>query len=232
MLNRVTVFLRVPLTPVPSTRTTADLMIDYTHRQKALAYLLAGVAGYVDAMGFRHLGGVFVSFMSGNTTRLGVDIATGDWLTAGEIAGILMVFIAGAALGALIGRDGRRDRRAALLWTEAGLLAVAALSEHLPLAILGSIAMALAMGLENAVFQRDGGPGIALTYVTGALVKVGHRLAAALLGGDKWGWVASLLLWASLCLGAVLGAVAYGLFGLAGLWIACVVVGILAAAAH
>ncbi|MDA0743603.1 MAG: DUF1275 family protein, partial [Proteobacteria bacterium] len=28
--------------------------------------MLAGLAGYVDSLGFLHLGGVFVSFMSGN----------------------------------------------------------------------------------------------------------------------------------------------------------------------
>jgi uncharacterized membrane protein YoaK (UPF0700 family) len=101
-------------------------MLDYSNRQRALACLLAGVAGYVDAMGFRHLGGVFVSFMSGNTTRLGVDLATHDWMKAGEVAGIIVIFVVGAALGALIGQDGRRSRRAAILWTEAGLLATAA----------------------------------------------------------------------------------------------------------
>ncbi|MET4636541.1 YoaK family protein [Kaistia defluvii] len=203
-------------------------MMDYSHRQKALAYVLAGIAGYVDAMGFRHLGGVFVSFMSGNTTRLGVDIAMGDWDKAGQVASIIVLFVAGAALGAWVGKDGRRDRRAAILWTEAGLLALAAVSDNLSLAIMGNIAMALAMGVENAVFQRNGSPGIGLTYVTGALVKVGHRIAAALEGGDKWGWVASLLLWASLCLGAILGAVVYGMIGLTGLWAACAIVAVLA----
>jgi len=203
-------------------------MIDYSNRQKALAYILAGIAGYVDAMGFRHLGGVFVSFMSGNTTRLGVDIALHDWSKAGQVAGIIALFVVGAALGAWVGKDGRRDRRAAILWTEAALLAVAALSDNFSLAIVGNVAMALAMGVENAVFQRNGAPGIGLTYVTGALVKVGHRIAVALEGGDKWGWVASLLLWASLCLGAILGASVYGMVGLAGLWAACAVIVVLA----
>lgn len=205
-------------------------MLDYSNRQRALACFLAGVAGYVDAMGFRHLGGVFVSFMSGNTTRLGVDIATHDWMKAGEVAGIIAIFVVGAALGALIGQDGRRSRRAAILWTEAGLLALAALSANFHIAFVGTIAMALAMGVENAVFQRNGAPGIGLTYVTGALVKVGHRLASALQGGDKWGWVPSLLLWASLCLGATLGAIAYGIFGLSGLWAACLIIVALAIA--
>ena len=32
---------------------------------------MSTLAGYVDAIGFLHLGGLFVSFMSGNSTRMG-----------------------------------------------------------------------------------------------------------------------------------------------------------------
>ena len=46
--------------------------------------------------------------------------------------------------------------------------------------------MVLAMGLENAVFQIGGGAGLGLTYITGALVKVGQLAAAALTGGAHW----------------------------------------------
>jgi uncharacterized membrane protein YoaK (UPF0700 family) len=204
-------------------------MKDYTHRQKALAYVLAATAGFVDAMGFRHLGGIFVSFMSGNTTRLGVDVALADWPKALEIAGIILVFVAGATLGALIGQEGRRHRRAMILWTETALLAIAALAGQFNIAMIGTIAMTLAMGVENAIFQKNGVPDIGLTYVTGALVKVGHRLAAALRGGDRWAFVPVLILWASLCVGAILGAVTYGAVGLEGLWIACAVTATLAA---
>jgi len=49
----------------------------------------------------------------------------------------------------------------------------------------------------DAVFQIDGSAGLGLTYVTGALVKVGQLLAAALSGGGRWGWVPNLL-WAAL----------------------------------
>ncbi|BCP55718.1 hypothetical protein K32_43350 [Kaistia sp. 32K] len=203
-------------------------MKDFSLRQKGLAFVLAAIAGYVDAMGFRHLGGVFVSFMSGNTTRFGVDVAMADWMKAAEIAGIIALFVAGATLGGLIGQDGERSRRAAILWTEAALLAIAAASHNLGIAIIGTVAMTLAMGVENAVFQRNGAPGIGLTYVTGALVKVGQSLAAALRGGDRWAFLPSLLIWASLCLGAVLGAVVYGVVGLAGLWFACAVIAALA----
>jgi uncharacterized membrane protein YoaK (UPF0700 family) len=207
-------------------------MKDYTHRQKALAFALAGTAGFVDAMGFRHLGGLFVSFMSGNTTRLGVDMAMADWFKVAEVAGIIVVFVGGATLGALVGQEGRRNRRAAILWTETILLAIAALAGQYDIAVIGTVAMALAMGVENAVFQKNGVPDIGLTYVTGALVKVGHRLASALRGGDRWAFLPVLLLWASLCFGALLGAVTYGAVGLQGLWLACILTATLAVVAR
>jgi len=59
-------------------------MLD-SHRNIALACALSALAGYVDAIGFLHLGGLFVSFMSGNSTRLGVSLADGQWETAAEV---------------------------------------------------------------------------------------------------------------------------------------------------
>lgn len=44
-----------------------------------LAATLSALAGYVDAVGFMTLGGFFVSFMSGNSTRLGVGLSSGEW---------------------------------------------------------------------------------------------------------------------------------------------------------
>jgi uncharacterized membrane protein YoaK (UPF0700 family) len=48
-----------------------------SRRNIALACALSALAGYVDGIGFPHLGGLFVSFMSGNSTRMGVSLAEG-----------------------------------------------------------------------------------------------------------------------------------------------------------
>ncbi len=84
--------------------------------------------------------------------------------------------------------------------------------------------MVLAMGIVNAVFQKDGETGIGVTYMTGALVRVGHRIAAALRGGPPLAWTSSLLLWVSLCCGALCGGLAFAWVGLGGLWIPGIVV--------
>jgi uncharacterized membrane protein YoaK (UPF0700 family) len=75
------------------------------------------------------------------------------------------------------------------------------------------------MGALNAVFQRDGDIAIGVTYMTGALVRMGHRIAAALRGGPVWGFAPFLMLWMALTTGAVLGALSYGRIGGAALWV-------------
>lgn len=206
------------------------IMKDYRRRDVALAAGLSGVAGYVDAIGFLKLGGFFVSFMSGNSTRLGVGAATGHWEAARTALTLVALFVAGVVLGALVARRAGEGRRSLVLALEAVLLAAAAGLISAGFDAVGIAAMVLAMGAENAVFQRNGDVGVGLTYMTGALVKAGQRIAAALSGGDRWAWGPYALLWAGLTLGGALGAAAYLRLGVLALWAAAGVVAALAAA--
>jgi uncharacterized membrane protein YoaK (UPF0700 family) len=186
----------------------------------SLACGLSALAGYVDGIGFLHLGGLFVSFMSGNSTRMGVSLAQGQWLAAAEALGLIVLFVIGAAAGSLIVLGRGINRQPWVLRAEALLLAAAALCYAFGLSNAAVGAIVLAMGLENAVFQIDGGAGLGLTYVTGALVKAGQLLAEALTGGARWGWAPNLLLWAALVAGSLCGALAYLWINLAAIWFA------------
>src|ERR1700682_4603787 len=194
-------------------------MLD-SRRNVALACPLSALAGYVDAIGFLHLGGLFVSFMSGNSTRMGVSLAEGHWQKAAEALGLIVLFVIGAAAGSLIVLGRGANRQPFVLLAEALLLAASALCYAFDLPKAAIAAMVLAMGLENAVFQIQGGAGLGLTYVTGALVKVGQLAAEALTGGARWAWAPNLLLWAALVLGSLCGALAYHWINLAAIWFA------------
>ncbi len=189
-------------------------------RNIVLACTLSSLAGYADGIGYLHLGGLFVSFMSGNSTRMAVSLANGQFEAAAEALGLIVLFVAGAACGSLIVLGRSRYSQCWLLLTEAALLALAGLGYSLGLDRFAITAIVLAMGLENAVFQIDGGSGLGLTYVTGALVKVGQLVAAALTGGARFGWVPNLLLWAALVAGSLAGALAYRWINLAAIWFA------------
>lgn len=186
----------------------------------ALACALSGLAGYVDGIGFIYLGGLFVSFMSGNSTRLGVSFAEGHYGEAASAAGLIALFVAGAAAGTLIVRSRSRYRQAHVLLAEAMMLAAAAAFATFGHPWIAIVVIVTAMGLENAVFQMEGGAGLGLTYMTGALVKVGQSLAEVFRGGPAFAFAPNLTLWAALVIGAAFGAVGYAWFALGAIWFA------------
>ena len=63
----------------------------------------------------------------------------------------------------------------------------------------------LALGLQNATLQDEGGRSIALTYVTGAVVRFGTGCANLLLGTVAPSFWIQAPLWAGLSTGAVIG---------------------------
>ncbi|MDJ0312419.1 YoaK family protein [Arthrobacter sp. H35-D1] len=192
------------------------------HRSEmTLAAVLASAAGFVDAVGFIHLGGYFVSFMSGNSTRGGTALAEGNWTGFALAFGLVAAFLAGVVSAAILRRMVRsRKRMAVLLYVTAALTSAVVLFD---LGIGGWLApaiMALAMGAENVIFERDGEVSIGLTYMTGTLVKMGQHIANALTGGQKTLWVRYFALWMALTSGSIMGGFAYLSLDLNALWIA------------
>lgn len=194
-------------------------MITHRRRERAIAIALTGLAGYVDALGFMTLGGYFIAFMSGNTTRLGVG-AVRSLQTALVPGAVIVLFVLGVMIGSLVNyRTGAR-RRAAVMGLVTALLALAGSFAGADFVWGAVVCMALAMGAENTVFERNGEVSLGVTYMTGTLVKLGQRLTAVLLGGDRWAWVWYFLLWVGLLAGTVLGSLAYLRLGLDSLWFA------------
>jgi len=186
-------------------------------RARIFACLLAGLAGFVDAIGFIQSGGFFVSFMSGNSTRLAVGIA--EWAAAAATAfAIILCFLAGVIGGTLLGSRFEARRPAAVLFLIALLIAAAALAEGQGAPMLAIGLLAVAMGSENAVFEAAGEVRIGLTYMTGSLVRIGNGIAGAILRRPDRGWTGYLLLWIGFVAGAVIGALAYGFGETASLW--------------
>ena len=198
--------------------------------ERTLAGLLGFLAGMVDAVGFLAMGGFFVSFMSGNTTRMGVGFAS-HWPDAWTAVALIAAFVAGVAAGSLLASASGRRRRAAVLLFVAVLLAVSPFIDQAYAGPFPLIIVAAAMGAENAVFEHNGDVRFGLTYMTGALVKTGQRIALALRGGPRFNWVPHLAQWGALAAGASAGAVLHASFGLATLWIAAGLAALLAVAA-
>lgn len=180
-------------------------MIRFDRSYQALAVGVSMLAGFVDAVGFIESSGFFVSFMTGNSTRLAVGAA--EWQDAALVAGgIILMFLAGVVAGSLVAAYSRHPRACAVLTFVALLLAIAAgfrLADMLAPAIAF---LALAMGAANASIEGRDGAVVGVTYMTGTLVQAGQKIANALCGAGDARWPHHLWLWAGLVAGAIVGA--------------------------
>lgn len=180
-------------------------MQQYDRPRRLLAIAAAALAGCIDAAGFLAANRYFVSFMSGNTTRLGVDLVESPARALVPLA-LIGGFLAGVIGGAVLAVWAGARRKPAVLGCVAALLALAALARMAQLPTAMMALLVLAMGALNNTFQRAGEVSVGLTYMTGALVRMGQGLAARIMGRGGEGWSGWGLLWLGLASGAVLGA--------------------------
>lgn len=209
-------------------------MRDLRRAERGLAAGLATVAGFVDAVGFLTLGGFFVSFMSGNSTRLAAGLAEGTFVTVATAAVLIALFVVGVGIGSAVGHHAGTRRRPVVLGLVAVVLAVASLLASV--GADGRLVMAfatVAMGATNAVFERGGEVSVGLTYMTGTLVKFGQRFTASLLRyGEPGAWRPYLVHWLALVLGAIAGALVFRFLEDGALWFAAIAAAVAAVSSH
>lgn len=180
-------------------------MIRFDRSQQMLAAGVSALAGFIDAIGFVESGGFFVSFMTGNSTRLAVGAT--EWTGAGLIAGaIILLFLAGVVAGSLIAARANGRRSGVILLSVTMLLAAAGALRLFDLAWLSVACLAPAMGMVNAAIEGRGGAVVGVTYMTGTLVHMGRKIANALRGNGDARWLPHLALWTMLVAGAIAGA--------------------------
>jgi uncharacterized membrane protein YoaK (UPF0700 family) len=195
--------------------------------EKGLAICLALIAGYVDAYGLLAYG-VYVSFMSGNTTQTGSMTGQGRLLTALPSVLAIFFFVAGSFAGTWLTHSRLRHSRQVLFGAIAALLAVIIGGTQLGNPTLNAklciATLSLAMGLMNATLSQIGAEPVNLTFVTGTLNKMGRHLALAVTRAPlpdaqgQWdthlrraGLMASV--WAGFLIGAMVSGATTSYFG-------------------
>lgn len=180
-----------------------------------LATLMTGAAGYVDAVGYAQAGGLYLSFMSGNTTRLGTALAALNLHVLLGTAMVICAFVIGAVAGTLVVEAPVRRPMLAVLGVEiallCGALALVAAGSLMPPLFLISIAM----GMQNSAHQVVLGADVGKSFVTGTLFSFGQSLVAAAKGRVRPMACAIYgLSWLTFIAGVALGALTVTAFGL------------------
>jgi uncharacterized membrane protein YoaK (UPF0700 family) len=157
-----------------------------------LAHTLPGVAGMVNAIGYLQLG-FFTSHVTGRASGLGINLAKARFTEALHMGSLLLGFLAGAMLASALielAKHKHWPRFQLPLLIEALLLSVILLFETLtpvPIAELPAgdkigfaVALAMSMGLQNALIARLSGAVIRTTHLTGLSTDLGVELVRVL----------------------------------------------------
>lgn len=193
------------------------MKLSSTLRMEAIG--LALVAGYVDGYALRVFG-IYVSFMSGNTTVTGVNAGQGNFPLALPSALSIAGFLSGSFAGNWVVHSGIWYSRRLLFFAAAALLACFVIL-NLPTfrhANLSLPLLSLAMGMINPAVSCVGREPVSLTFVTGTLNKIGDHLALSVrhapLPNAKGTWdthfyraVLEASVWTGFLTGAVLSGV-------------------------
>ena len=211
-----------------------------------IALALAGVAGFVDAVGFIVLRGLFTAHMSGNAAQVGVRLGHGDVAAAVPLIVAIALFIVGVALGTAVDelatRRGVRATTALTLALQAVVVAAfmaygearigaGRVSDHGlgGFYVLAALAI-IAMGLQASSIRRVAGQSVRTTYITGVLTDFARGAVERVARGSNAETVVGLLggIVVLYLAGATLGSVAQRW---AGMWALAVPLAALLAAA-
>jgi uncharacterized membrane protein YoaK (UPF0700 family) len=149
-----------------------------------VAAVLAGVAGWVDTVGFIGLHGVFTAHVTGNLVLLGSRVAA-----PGEVAAKLLVlpaFVAGVAFAASL-HTLARGRFSLLLWFHVAALTCFLVAGAWAANLVAACAGGFAMGVQNAhgrLSVHAIGPTTAMTGNVTQLVLEGMG-AVGLIAADR-----------------------------------------------
>ncbi|EKE85192.1 YoaK family protein [Idiomarina xiamenensis] len=180
------------------------------------AFLLALLAGTVNAVGLLGFQHQSVSHLSGTATLLGSELLSGS-SASWHLVGVLVSFLLGACLSGMIIPQGRLRlgrHYEVLLLLEALLLGLACYLLQQGY-IAGHYLASAACGLQNAFATTYSGAIVRTTHVTGIFTDLGIMLGAAIRGEtfDKRKALLFVLIIFGFIGGGVLGASLFPLYG-------------------
>jgi uncharacterized membrane protein YoaK (UPF0700 family) len=179
-------------------------------------FVLAFIAGAVNAIGLLGFEHQAVSHLTGIWTLLGLQIGHPSWSAIFHLVLIVVSFVLGAALSGLIIRDAalRLGRRYGVaLLVESALLFWAMIALNLG-SKSGHLLASAACGLQNALASTFSGAVVRTTHVTGLFTDLGIMMGSYFRGlqVDRRRVKLYLLLILGFIAGAASGGFAYGRF--------------------
>lgn len=157
-----------------------------TALQEKLAICLALIAGYVDATGLIKWK-TYVSFMSGNTTQLGVAISATEMGTIITSCTVIFSFVLGIYAGTCFSLSKINRVKTLTIYIVSGILILYTLAAQVStIPAVASVAIiGFAMGLMNTIVTVVGSQKVNTDFVTGTLNSLAGNTAMLTMSNSK-----------------------------------------------
>ena len=173
-----------------------------------IAYVFSFIYGYINSLGFIIMNGLFFTFMSGNSVRLGVHIGELKLETGFRYFSLFLFLIFGAFIGDLIFSYYRKTGLLILLVLELFLFIASVLFSLKQNAWIVFIPLGIAMGIQNIVNLLIGNSLIGRSFISGIVFNLGIAFSRILQKKSEWGIIRIYLnTWLLFILGAILGTI-------------------------
>lgn len=180
------------------------------------AFLLAFIAGCINAIGLLGVEHQSISHLSGTATLLGTSLLKDSYSLTLHLAGVIGAFFAGAALSGLLLHStalklGRHYDTALAIEAVLLLTAMTLLKDN---SYYGHYAASMACGLQNAMVTTYSGAIVRTTHLTGIITDLGIMFGSMLRGESfhKRRAVLFSLIALGFISGGTLGAYLFGQF--------------------
>lgn len=179
------------------------------------SFILALIAGFINAVGLLGFNHQSISHLSGTATLLGSGILNSDFFTTIHLGLILISFLIGSMISGyfLTGGSLRLGRNYSRLLTLEGIFIFTSFYFLSKDSLIGHYLASIACGLQNALVTTYSGAVIRTTHVTGIFTDLGIMLGSKLRGElfDKRKAILFLLIIAGFIVGGILGSYFFGI---------------------
>lgn len=173
------------------------------------AFILAFVAGFINAIGLISLDHQAISHLSGTVTLLGASFLDAPLRTSADLTGVLLSFLLGASLSGVLlhSRTLKLGHHYGLALIIEALLIFWSIYLFSNGSYYGCYAASAACGVQNALATKYSGAIVRTTHMTGIFTDLGIMFGSALRGEelDKRKLILFLLIIAGFITGGTLG---------------------------
>ena len=180
-----------------------------------IAYIFSSIYGYVNAIGFIVMNGLFFTFMSGNSIRLGVNLGNFDLQSNLRLFIVFTALILGIFLSDFLFSTLKKRSIEILILLELLLFIVTLLFSLKYNSWIVFLPLGIAMGVQNMLNLLIGNNLMGKSFITGLIFNFGISLSRLVQGKGSWRLsMKYAFTWFIFVIGAIMGTLVIENFNL------------------